>query len=209
MEDQEFVLKGTVQGMIRILQNDFDMSYEEAKFLVYIMINRPSGEEANIVDKDELDAWYLSNESDKYKGQILNTHLVINFTTFKKNVCHVTYTFFVKFFLSKGIDLVLIGADLVYLVAMSIKRIQDTDYCVYARIVELSIGQQTVFFGIDDIITANKDGKCDYQDNNWKCTYFGRDDECTCNEQKVRLAFDHLEEQNIIKKVGERWKLVR
>lgn len=41
MENQEIVIKGTVPGMIKILQNDFDMSYEEAKFFVYIMIDGP------------------------------------------------------------------------------------------------------------------------------------------------------------------------
>ena len=209
MENQEFVIKGTVSGMIKILENDFDMSYEEAKFFVYIMIDRPSGEEANTVDKDELDAWYLTEETDKYKGQIFNTHLVINFTTLKKNLCPTAYTFFVKFFFAKGIDLVLIGADLVYLVAASIKKIKDTDYCVYARIVELCIGNKDRFFGVSDIVTGNKENKCDYQDENWQCTYLERDDACTCNEQKVRLAFVNLEEQNIIKKVGERWMLVR
>ena len=139
MENQEIVIKGTVPGMIKILQNDFDMSYEEAKFFVYIMIDRPSGEVANTVDKDELDAWYLTEESDKYEGQIFNTHLVINFTTLKKNLCHTAYTFFVKFFFAKEIDLVLIGADLVYLVATSIKKIKDTDYCVYADFLMLVI----------------------------------------------------------------------
>ena len=105
--------------------------------------------------------------------------------------------------------MVLIGADLVYLVATSIKKIKDTDYCVYARIVELCIGNKERFFDVSDIITANKEKKCDYLDENWQCTYLERDDECTCNEQKVRLAFANLEEQNIIKKVGERWMLVR
>lgn len=209
MEEQEFVIKGTVPGMIKILQNDFDMSYDEAKFFVYIMIDRPSREVANTVDKSELDTWYLTEDSDKYEGQILNTHLVINFTTLKKSLCHVAYTFFVKFFFNKGIDLVLIGADLVYLVASSIMKIKDTDYCIYARIVELCIGSKNQFFDISDITTANKENKCDYLEENWRCTYLQNVDDCTCNIEKIRLAFANLEEQNIIKKIGERWMLVR
>ena len=209
MENQEFVIKGTVPGMIKILQEDFNMSYDEAKFFVYILIDRPSGEEAKVVDKKELDTWYLMEEADKYEGQIFNTHLVINFTTIKKNSYHLAYTFFVKFFFAKGIDLVLIGADLVYIVASSITKIEDTDYCVYARIIELCIGNNYRFFDMNEIMTKNKEGKCDYQDENWKCTYLADFDDCTCNEEKVILAFENLAKQNIIKKVGDRWMLVR
>lgn len=209
MENQEFVIKGTIPGMIKILQKDFDMSYEEAKFFVYVMLDRSSRETANAVDKDELNAWYLTEETDRYKGQIAHTHLVINFTTLKKNLCHSAYIFAVKFFFSRGIDLVLLGADLIYLVAMSIKKIEDTDYCVYSRIIEYCIGDRDRFFDVSDITTANKENKCDYQEDNWKCTYLRDGDACTCNEKKISLAFANLAKQNIIKKVGERWMLVR
>lgn len=209
MENQEYVIKGTVEGMIKILQNDFDMSYEEAKFFVYIMINQHSGEAVNAVDQEELDTWYLMTTENKYEGQIFNTHLVINFTNIRMSLCRIAYMFFVNFFFSRGIDLVLIGAELVYAVVTAIKKIRDTDYCVYARIVELCIGNQDRFFEIDDIVNANREGKCDFQGDDWQCVYLGNDDDCTCNEQHVRLAFANLTEQNVIREVGDRWMLVR
>lgn len=116
---------------------------------------------------------------------------------------------FCKFFFAKGINLILIGADLIYIVISSINRIKDTDYCVYARIIELCLGNKDRFFNVNDIVTANKDGKCDYQYEYWKCTYLGNAENCTCNEQKVKLAFESLEKQNIINKIGERWVLVQ
>lgn len=142
VENQEFVIKGTIPGMIKILQEDFDMPYEEAKFFVYTMIERPSEGAASVVDEDELNAWYLTEEAELYQGELFRTHFVINFTTLKKSVCHTAYTFFVKFFFSREIDLVLIGVDLIYLVASSLQKVQDTDYCVYARIVECCIGNK-------------------------------------------------------------------
>lgn len=209
MDNKEYVIKGTVEGMIRILQKDFGMTVDEAKFFVYVMIERNGGEVVNAANKDELDAWYLTSEVDKYKGQILNTHLVINFTTLKEELCHLAYDFLVEYFFLRGINLVLIGADLVYFVIASIKKVKDTDYCVYARIIELCIGNRGGFFDVKDIVTANKDGKCDYQEENWKCVYHGKNDDCTCNEQKVMLAFTNLAKQNIIKPVGDRWMLVK
>lgn len=210
MKDQEFVIKGTIPEMIKVLQEDFGMSYEESKFFIYIMIARPNEETANAVDEDELDTWYLTKETDQYEGEILNTHLVINFTTVIEEACHPGYTFFVKFLLSKGIDLVLLGAaELAYCIVSSIKKVKDTDYCVYARIVELCIGNKARLFEEKDIVTANRDGKCDYQDGNWQCTYLERFDDCTCNAEKVGLAFESLEKQNIIKKVGQQWVLVQ
>lgn len=210
MEDQEFVIKGTIPEMIKVLQKDFDMSYDEAKFFVYIMIARPNEETANDVDEDELDTWYLTEEKDTYQGEILNTHLVINFTTVLAKACHPGYTFFVKFLLANGIDLVLLGAaEMAYNIVSSIKKIEDTDYCVYARIVEMCMDNKKKLFDEKDIVTANRDGKCDYQSEDWKCTYLGSADVCTCNAEKVRLAFNNLEKQNIIKKAGQKWTLVR
>ena len=209
MEDQEYVIKGTIEGMIKILHKDFNMSFDEAKFFVYIMIDQQSGEAVNAVDKEELDTWYLRAETDRHKGQILNTHLVINFSMMKKELVHAAYIFLVKFFFARGIDIVLIGADLVYTVAVSIKKVKDEDYCVYARIIELCIGNKNRFFNVEDIVTANKEGKCDYQEEDWRCTYLGNDDDCICTEEKITLAFERLAEQNIITNVGERWMLMR
>lgn len=210
MEEQEFVIKGTIPEMTKVLQKDFDMSYEEAKFFVYIMIARPNEETANDVDEDELATWYLTEDAEPYEGEILNTHLVINFTTVMEQACHPGYTFFVKFLLAKGIDLVLLGAaELAYNIVSSITKVNDTDYCVYARIVELCIDNKNRLFDEKDIVTANRDGKCDYQSETWECTYLGSADACTCNMDKVRLAFNNLEKENIIKKAGQKWTLVR
>lgn len=209
MENQEFIIKGSVPGILRVLENDFDMSHDEAKFLIYTLLNRPVEIPTNIVDKNELNVWYLKGDEENYNGEIFNSHLVINFTTFKKEVYHLVYQFLVKYFFSKGIDLILIGADLVYIIFSAIKKIKDTDYCVYARIIELQMGNKNIFFEQKDILTANKDGKCDYQNDDWKCTYLQNTDDCTCNKEKVKLAFEDLEEQKVIKKVGTRWCLVQ
>ncbi len=208
MENQEFVIKGTVDGMLKVLNKDFGMSKDEAKYFVYIMINHHNKEAVNTISKDELDIWYLSDE-DKYTGQIFSTHLSINFTSVEKELQHVAYMFLVKYFFSRNIDLVLIGADLIFVVVAAISRIEDADYCVFSRIVELCVGNKDRIFSMDDIQTKNKDGKCDYQEDNWKCTYMGQNENCTCNEEKVKLSFSRLEQQNIIKKIGERWMLVK
>lgn len=208
MENQEFVIKGNVNGIIKVLKEDFDMSCDEAKYFVYIMINQHNEKSVNTISKDELDIWYLSDE-DKCTGQIPNTHLSINFTSLEKSLQHTAYTFFVKYIFSRNIDLVLIGADLVYIVVNAISYIEDTDYCIFSRIIELCIGNKERIFSINDIQTKNKDGKCDYQEDGWNCTYMGQDENCTCNEEKIELSFSNLAKKNIIKKVGERWMLVR
>lgn len=206
---QEFVIKGTIPDMIKVLQNDFDMSKKEAKFFVYVMIEKPGEEVANAIDKEELNAWYLDDATDRYEGQIFHTQWVINFTNLKQNTCHLAYRFLVNFFFSKQIDPITIGAELIYLIMQSIKKVEDTDYCVYARIVESCMGNTEKYFSKNDIVTANKDGKCDYQEEEKECPHMSREENCTCSREKINLAFENLEQENIIKKVGERWKLVK
>lgn len=206
--EQEFVLRGNIEGMIKILQKDFNVPYDEAKFIVYSLLSQSDTKK---LDKEELVLWYLADKEkyNKYNEQIFNRHYAINFTMTKMTLFHMTYMFLVKYIFQRGIDFVLIGADLVYLIYSSIKKIKDTDYCVFSRIIELNIGIKGKFFSISDIVTANKDGKCDYQEDNWKCTYMAQNENCTCNEKKVELALKKLSEQNIIKPVGDYWILIQ
>lgn len=204
MVEQEFVLRGNVKGMIKILQQDFDVSYEEAKFLVYILMIRGDIEKDN---KDDLDLWYLAQD-DKYNGQILDTHYAINFTAAKMAIYRSSYSFMVKYLFRKGIDVILMGADLIYVICAAISKIKDEDYCVFARVVELNVGTKGKLFAINDIVTANKDGKCDYQEEDWKCPYLLSDDNCTCNIEKVKIALKNLQDKGIVRAVGDFWMLI-
>ncbi len=206
MENKEYVIKGTVEEMLWVLQNDFDLQYDEAKFFIYALVDRTNCDEINKIDETELNAWYMSQE-EEYKGQILNTRYVITFDAVKKDIYHSVYSFFATYFITREINLLLLGAELVFIVASSIKRIAPDDYCIYARIIEMCIGNPEKLFDINDIVTANKDGKCDYLDVS--CINQGRDSACTCNSEKVKLTFDNLEKDGVIKRVGARWMLVK
>ena len=208
MQDQEFVIKGSVDGMINILQEDFGMPCEEARFFVYVLVNQYNTEAVNSISKDELNLWYL-DEEDKYEGQIFNTHLVIKFSDAIYKTYHAVYRFLVQWIFKREIDLVLVGMNLVDIIASSITRIEDSDFCVFARIVELCIGNKEKLFVERDVKTANRDGKCDYQEEDWRCTHLGQEENCSCDDKKVALSFMHLEKQNVIRKVGNHWMLVR
>ena len=156
MENQEIVIKGTISGIIAVLEKDFNMPYEEAKFFVYVLLNKSEGRACNVVKQDELNHWYSNEEDDKYQGQILHTHLVINFDNIKKELIHKTYIYIWNFFISKGIEPVLIGAELIYIIVSAIKKIKDTDYCIYAKIIELCIGNKNRLFDISEVVTANR-----------------------------------------------------
>lgn len=200
---EEYELKGTLEGLNSILQQDFGMSQDEASFLVYILLNQDI---TSNIDTNEVNEWYLNRE-EKYTSRIFNTHYSINFTDVTKGLCHQTYLFMYRFFFNKGFDVLQFGAELLYAVCRAIQHVEDRDYCVFSRIIELNIGNKGRVFSIDEIITANKDKKCDFQDENWKCPDLRDDDECINSTEKIKLSLERLENQNIVKKVGECWVL--
>jgi len=204
MGTQEYVLRGTIDGMVKILKNDFDVTPHEAKFMVYFLANKNNTHD---IPEEELNLWYLDNE-EAYKGQILNKHLAINFTNVQKSLMHKAYIFLTNFIFGRGIDLVLLGIDLAYIICSAIEKIDDFDYCVFARIIEFNTVNKNHMFKPCDITTANQDGKCDYQESDWSCTHFAKDENCTNNEEKTRASLKRLEEQNIIKEVGKHWILL-
>lgn len=97
---------------------------------------------------------------------------------------------------------------MIYIVVSSVHRIRNADRCVYARIVELCIGNVERLFEMSEAVTADKYGKCNYREEK-NCDHRGNEDDCMCNAERVSLSFGHLEKQHIIKKVGERWMLMR
>lgn|GEM_PF-2368183 len=204
MEIQEYVLRGTIEGMVEMLKKDFDMTYEEAKFVIYFFA---STNESPNIPKEELDLWYLNNQ-ETYNGQILNKHYAISFTNVKQALLHKAYIFLIQFIFRRNIDLILLGADLIYIICSAIQKIEDFDYCVFARIIEYNIINKNHMFKSSDIVTANQEGKCDNQESDWKCEHFEKDDDCTNNNSKIQLSLDKLAKQKIIKKTGDYWMLL-
>lgn len=100
MEGQEYVIKSTIDGMIKILINDFGMSEDEAKYFVYIKINQNNKDAVNVINKEELDLWYLA-DNDKYRGKTLNKHLSISFATKEKDLMHLAFTFLKQYFFTQ------------------------------------------------------------------------------------------------------------
>lgn len=207
-ENREYVIRGTIDDIIQVLKKDFKMGDDEARYFTYVMLNQKNRNAVAADNKGELDVWYLSDQK-KYEGHFLHTHLNLSFTELEKKLQHSAYTFFHTLFFTREIDLVLIGVELAETVAVALKRIKDADWCVYSRIIEQCIGNEGKLFGVSDIHPQNKDGKCDYQEDDWTCPHFSEDENCTCNAEKIQLTFDRLEEQSVIKRVGERWMLVR
>lgn len=200
---EEYEIKGTLEGMSSILQQDFDMSQDEARFLIYVLINQ---DKTSNIDKKEVNEWYLKQE-EKYAGRVFNTHYSINFTNIKKELCHKAYVFLFDFFFCKGFDIFRFGVELLYVICEAMQHIKDEDYCVFSRIIELNIGNKGRLFSFDEILTGNKEQKCDYQDEEWKCPYLRDYDECINSDEKIVLSFERLEKQNVIKRVGKFWVL--
>lgn len=208
MKETEYILKGTPEEIINILQKDFMMSRNEAKFFVFTMANCQSDDSVGVTASNrELETWYLEEDSDSYAGQIPHTHLVINFSNTIKGICHMAYNFLVQYFFKQQIDVITVGADLVYHIVTSIQKIPDQSYCVYARIIELCIGNKERLINFDEIKTANRDGKCDYLDPKWKCPYLGNIENCNCTNEDIQKALNDLAAKNVLKQVGTRWKL--
>lgn len=67
---RKFVIKATVTGIVKILQEDFEMSEEEAEFFVYVLLDQSDKDSVHAVDKEELTAWYFMQDPDRYRGQI-------------------------------------------------------------------------------------------------------------------------------------------
>ncbi len=204
----QYVLEGTIPGLIQTLQTEFDLSRPEARFFVFYLSYRLSEEPNSFVSSAELEEWFQTNEQ-TYQGQILKWPLYISFDSVKKGILDRLILFVAIYLLNGEADLITLGIELLYTIATAIQRIEADDYCVFARIVELCVGNKDRIFSCSEICPPDKDGKCNYQSELCRCPHFGSEDDCCCTPTKVEVAVQHLQEQNIIKAVGKGWRLVR
>ena len=79
--DKEYVITGTPDELKEIIETNFQLNSDEARFMTTILISQSFKEEA-VGLQDEMTLWYLDKSASENRAPIFNSRHSISFTDF-------------------------------------------------------------------------------------------------------------------------------
>lgn len=197
--DKEYVITGTPDELKEIIESNFKLTSDEARFMTTILISQSFNEEA--VDmQDEMTLWYLDKSAGENRTPIFNSRHSISFTDFG-------IEFIKKVFISIGtymFDKEHIGAafilECVIALYESYHYISDMECCVYFTAIKWKKEHGEQLFTVNDIMSELK-GKCIHLDRTWNCV-FQSDDNCRISEENIQEILSSLCKHNVLVQQG-------
>lgn len=204
-ENKEYIVSGTIEEISSILTSDFDMSEDEARFVIYI--STIEKQEKIVFEEKELKLWYL-NEEIPNTSPIFKLPYTISITKLKLEMYHALFIFFGTLMISKEVGLVALGLDFIWALKEAIQRISKNEYCVYGRVVDFVHTTKRDTFELRDIIPYDKDNECNRKPDSWECPYWNND-RCSLKEEHIKTILDKLVDKGVLSKANQYWRMVK
>lgn len=201
--DTEYILSGTIDEIMDVLESDFGLDNDEARFVTYILTLEKK--DKLVFEENELKLWYLK-ESTPSMTAIGRLPYTISLTKLKLEMSHSAFILFGTLALSKDVVSVPLVLDFIWALKESIRKIERREYCVYSRIVDFLYATKKDTFELDDIIPYDKDNECNRKPDKWDCPHWKRDT-CSLTKECIERMLNCLDKREIISKVGRYWKM--
>lgn len=204
-EQKEFILSGTIEEIVSILESDFELDTDEARFITYI--STIEKRDKIVFEENELKLWYL-NESTPSTAPVFKLPYTISITKFKIEMYHALFIFLGTLILSKEAGVVALGLDFIWALKESISKIEDDEYCVYGRIVDFVYATRRETFELKDIVPYDGESQCNRRPDTWVCPHWNNET-CFLTEEQIIKILDKLAERGILIKINQYWKMVK
>lgn len=205
-EDKEYIISGTIEEMIAILNTDFGLDNTQARFIIYI--ETLEKKERIEFEERELKLWYL-NEQTPNTSPIFHLPYTISITKLKLEMHHSLFIFLGTFLFSKEVSLVALGLDLIWALKEAIQKIDTDEFCVYGLIVDYVFSTQKETFLVDDIIPYDENQECNRKPDTWKCPYWNSDRCSLTNAFIDKKLLEKLVKKGVLTRVGKYFKMVK
>lgn len=203
--EREYRLTGTLPELQKLLQQEFDMDFQEAKFAACLLALEQISEKDEI-DEEQAALWFLQ-DSDEYATAILQTRFSISLTDACKNLIGQLATPVLE--ILTGLDsftiinvLACVGA-----IVSAVTYIKDNECCAYFQALKWkAIHPSEKYFMLDEIFPNTPDGFCLYLNSEkWTCTKCHKEI-CEMDKTTFKQILDELCDRNVFKKFNNMYQ---
>jgi hypothetical protein len=200
----DYTIGGTIEEIADVLEKDFSLSSDEAKFSTYVLVSQMNDKVK--INSEDFKLWYLGNDA-KYTASVFNTHYSISISDLKIGLLKKLFVVAAVFLFTKEAGFISLGAETLVLLSECIKHIEDEEYCVFSLAVKKGRGNNRGLLTTEDLVpNRDCDGECTYRCDKWRCPYL-RGDNCIIKEDNVVKIIDKLCEKSVLEKIDNCWKV--
>lgn len=207
--EHTYRLEDTLENLQRILQSQFEMQADAAKFFVCLLVK---DQKQNAEEEDlQTELWYLEKH-DRYTTPIFESRFSISFTELKKNMAELLFQQFGTLIDDKE----MINFSTILNCFLAVYRsgtiIQKRECCVYYQALnwkKMHASQE--YFCVEEILPKNGENVCEHldyiRDKKWECNLCSKEN-CHANLENFSIILDGLCERNVFKKYNSMYRFV-
>lgn len=192
-------LTGTFSELQELLQSEFDMKKDDARFSVCLLLmeQQPTVE---ALDEEMAALWYL-NKQESFTAPIFKLRFSISLTDMKKALMDQLIIQFSGMLVDKDALTFTTIMSCLLAIYRSGTYIKDEECCVYYQALEWKSTHATQdFFKVEDILPKEPENVCLYLENikngTWKC-FECHNEVCETSAEKYRYILDDLCRRNV------------
>lgn len=199
-------LTGTPLELQKILQNEFSVDKQYAKFVVRVLLTEQQPEQRD----EQLDAlWFLKNEG-SYTAPIFNTRYTISFSDTRKMFLLQLAAIFTDIIVDKEPNVISIVVECILSIAQVVNHIGDNECCVYYQALNWrALNPQKEYFTVEDIYPNDPENVCEHldmlNDEKWGCAYC-HNEKCGISIEDFEKIIEELCKRNVFDKCNNMYK---
>lgn len=201
--EREYHLTGTPEELQNILQNEFFMDADMAKFAVAILIAEDEMNQAQ--DFDDLALWYVRQKTEPYATPLLDSRFSISFTEVGKDIVEQLFLQFGAGMLTgTGLPIVPLVLSCIASIVKHSTYIKPDECCPYYCALKWRAEHPSQsLMSVQELIPKNE--TCQYLDKicegQWVCPYC-RADKCEVTEKYFDAQIRELADRDVFEFTG-------
>lgn len=209
-EDRKYHLTGTLEELQNILQTEFSMEADVAKFTISILTVKDEMNQAQ--DSDEMALWYVGQKTDPYATPFLDSRFSISFSEVGKDIMGQLFLQFGAGLLTgSGLPIVSFALSCIASLVKHSTYIKPDECCpYYCALKWRATHQSQSLMSVSDLIP--KVTTCSYLDKiheeQWSCPYC-RDDKCEVTEKYFNTVIRRLADKDVFEFIGDLFRFKR
>lgn len=199
--EREYRITGTPEEICNILQSEFLMHKDLAKFVASTLISNAANEDEKEAINENAENWWFSTDT-AYTSIFLNSRYTISITKLKKEILGKLFIVFGVFATKREWTMVSAIFELMVSSYESFGYLEDYEWCIFKGAYELS---KRGYFSASNLMEKYKgtEGICLFLDKEWNCSW-RQNEECGLTEKKIEEILNELCGKELLKKIDDR-----
>jgi len=208
--EHEYHLTGTLEELQNILEDEFSMETDVAKFAVAVLTVKDDADQ--VQSFDDLALWYMGQKEGPYAAPLFSSRFSVSFTEVGKEIIEQIFLqFAIGIVTGTGLPIVPVVLSCIAAIVRHGTRIKKDECCPYYCALKWQADHPAQsLMSVEALIPGS--GTCKHldkiQEGSWTCPYC-RDDRCQVTAAYFEDRIHEMERREVFEFVGDHFHFKR